>query len=551
MADREALGVALQLLASFAAAAGYVLQKAAHLENEARPAEKRLPVWRSFKWVLGLVFMFGSAGCAVASAPMLDQSKQATLGAATIVFNGLLAWAVLRDPLTVLDALSIAVIVVGTIVAMASAEASATYTFKETLALLNDDLVFAYLGLALPAAAAGMFFVERAASLPREEWSPGQATLMRLAPPLLGGWCNNQVLYASKVVTTVVFGGEAAALQTFAFYVYAAVGVCAVVLQVRYLNAGLAHFPASVIVPLFQVTIILGGALAGIVYFHDLRYSPPDKVASFVIGALICAGGIGLLQVKAARQQRFDAAAAAAAAAAKEAAAVVGGSGKAAAGDADGGGTPAVLSLDGADTPSALAPPLSVSTAASLSRTDESVGFLPLDSTPVAAAGGGAGDAHVVSNPLASVQAAAAAAAANRSLRVHTMAVPPPTALPTTAAATPGAGEGSAVDAGGRGASSSNPLEALAVARKRNAATHGLQAQPSALALATTTPAVADSDDKPAGPSLERRWFDLSVAEAARAAAAHWRARQAGSASAAPAPGAVAGGTAPPRDDWR
>ena len=69
--------------------------------------------------------------------------------------------------------------------------------------------------------------------------------------------------------------------------------------------------------------IILGGGLAGIVYFHEMRSAAPAKLAAFAIGALVCAGGISLLLLKAKRQQSFAAAAAAATAAAVTAAGAV------------------------------------------------------------------------------------------------------------------------------------------------------------------------------------------------------------------------------------
>ena len=307
MGDREALGVTLQLTSAFAAALAYVLQKAAHLENEKLDASLRVPLYKRWKWSLGLLFMVASAGCAVVSAPMLDQSKQATLGAATIVFNGVLAWIILKDALTVLDAIAIITVVLGTAIAMATAEPSASYIFSETVKLLEDGLVYAYLSICLPLATCTIYIVEKTAQVPREQWSPRQRGMMQIAPPLLGGWCNNQVLYCAKVVTTVVFGDETEALKSFAFYVYVAIAACAVYGQVRWLNTGLEFFPASLIVPVFQVMIILGGAGAGIVYYHDMRYSGPDKMAAFGIGALVCAMGIVLLQIKARRQQRFAA----------------------------------------------------------------------------------------------------------------------------------------------------------------------------------------------------------------------------------------------------
>ena len=99
MADRDATGFALTIAGTFLAALGYVLQKAAHVENE-RAAVKAAS-WRNWKWSVGLGCMVASATLVVLASPFLDQSKSAPLGAATLVFNMLLATAVLRERFTV------------------------------------------------------------------------------------------------------------------------------------------------------------------------------------------------------------------------------------------------------------------------------------------------------------------------------------------------------------------------------------------------------------------------------------------------------------------
>ena len=63
------LGIALQLLSCFLAALGYVLQKSAHVLREGVPDPG--PIWRSWRWLLGLTSMIVSAGAAVGSAPLV------------------------------------------------------------------------------------------------------------------------------------------------------------------------------------------------------------------------------------------------------------------------------------------------------------------------------------------------------------------------------------------------------------------------------------------------------------------------------------------------
>lgn len=90
----DVLGTALPVVLGgcFLAASGYVLQKKSHVLNEiavlSGGVAKRF--YLSPLWIGGMICMIVSAGLVVASAPFLDQSKQAPLGAATLVFNSLL-----------------------------------------------------------------------------------------------------------------------------------------------------------------------------------------------------------------------------------------------------------------------------------------------------------------------------------------------------------------------------------------------------------------------------------------------------------------------------
>lgn len=489
--SRAILGVTLQLLSAFCAASGYVLQKRAHLRHAAAtaaaasasadaatsspspdddapaptskapapgvvvhaalppgtppPPHRRPPppppssvVW-DWQWQLGLGFMVGSAGCAVGSAPLLPQSVQASLGAATIVFNCLLAALLLGEPFVVLDAAALTLIVGGTVLATATASASPDLTFAATLALLRDDVVVGYTSVLLPGMVVGAVAVEAAARTPRERWSGAQAAFMPLLPPALGGLCNNLLLYAVKVVTGVLFTGEGDAWRNPAFYAYWALGVCAVLGQVRWLNVGLAHFPATGVVPIFQTLIILGGSCAGVVYYHDLRGSPP-QLGMLAAGAAVCVAGIGVLRWKAARQETMVAQTSSAAAAELDAAVASGARGVVV-------GNPLA--------------PLSV-------RSGSSVGFGPSGAAVDGGEGGGDASVHAGGAGVSG----GGSVASGRDLRIHVMrgggavggdvdAGAPPSSpsplLPPPAAPAPGA-------AGS---------DALAELRKRSAAVPG------------------------------------------------------------------------------
>lgn len=191
--DRDAIGYALTLSGTFLAALGYVLQKAAHNSHESAHGRAG-PLSHSPTWLAGLVCMVASAGLVVAASPFLDQSKSAPLGAATLVFNMVLATLLLKERFTVVAAVSTAVIVGGVVIAVSSSEAASTnFTFGDILRLARDPLVAVY----ACAAAAGMggaaWWLVRLDARPERVWSAREKAAFVLAAPLLGGWCNGFV----------------------------------------------------------------------------------------------------------------------------------------------------------------------------------------------------------------------------------------------------------------------------------------------------------------------------------------------------------------------
>lgn len=301
----DALGFTLTIAGTFLAATGYVLQKWAHIESE--KATEKLPSWKYWKWSAGLVCMVISATLVVLASPYLDQSKSAPLGAATLVFNMLLATILLKERFTVLAGVSTIVIVVGTVVAVSSSETtSKDLNFEEILALLGGDALVAIysagMAVLMPGAA---LWIERLTRSNEKVWSTRQRTMLGVLAPALGGWCNGYTSYAAKVLTTVIVKGQlgpalAGSVGSGAFWAYLLLVILAVVGQVRYLNKGLAYFSALSTVPVFQAAIIIANSLAGIVYFRDLRGpgAEPWRLAVFFVGAAMCVSGIILLRLQ-------------------------------------------------------------------------------------------------------------------------------------------------------------------------------------------------------------------------------------------------------------
>lgn len=255
-ATRDAVGISLQILATFLAAAAYALQKLAHNKishardlasaavlldqaaagssggGSAPPASAS--VYRSPLWLAGFVFMFVVALIDVYCFSLLDQSKLAAFGAVTMAWNVVLSALVLKERFTRADALAVTIIGAGTVLALsASAPTSKNFTLEEILALLQDDAVYAYSAIMGGIILVGTVLVERQTRLPRERWGGGGNWLLAVGAPILGGCCMGFTGYAVKALSSVIFNGDWRAFTAFPVYAYLVLAAVAVSGQVR------------------------------------------------------------------------------------------------------------------------------------------------------------------------------------------------------------------------------------------------------------------------------------------------------------------------------
>lgn len=204
----DLIGISIQLVSTFLAALAYVWQKKSHL----RMALSGSDSWSSPEnksaqrlWRLGFGLMVIAACLDLATYPMLDLSKQAPLGAVTLVFNSILASVLLSEPFTVLDLISTIMIFAGTITAVANSEAeSATWTFDEILGLLDDNLVKIYSAIMIPGLIAAILFVEKTSKTAPVSWTRFQRSAMAFLAPMAGGCCMGFTGYFAKSLSTVV-----------------------------------------------------------------------------------------------------------------------------------------------------------------------------------------------------------------------------------------------------------------------------------------------------------------------------------------------------------
>jgi uncharacterized membrane protein len=245
--------------------------------------------------------MVVSAGLVMLSDFFLDQSKSAPIAASTVVFNAIFASVFLKEKFTVVHTISVTLTTLGVILASLGNNApSKELTFQE---IIDDSTGDALTDLWATTCSAALFFGGIAVELARRKPAVLHTQRDRLAltfiSPLIGGLCNGFATWGAKAVTTALGRDSSTALSQPQFYGFVVLAIVSVLMQVHFLNRGLAAAPALRIVPIFQSTVVLSNALGGIAFFHDLRTASAGNIVLFCFGAIVlCIGILTLLLLR-------------------------------------------------------------------------------------------------------------------------------------------------------------------------------------------------------------------------------------------------------------
>jgi uncharacterized membrane protein len=255
-AQRPFLGIAIALLGCCTAATGYTLQKVAHIKTAKanQYASQRSPYWRRWEFVAGSACLGVASALAIITFSLAGQAELAPMGAVTLVAQELLAWWVLREPFTRVDGVAVALMSIGTTLALATAKSSKQqYSVELITALILRPVCLlscAVIGAVLVALAS---FVAAVGNAPASTLPPGTANLDAMSRSviagLLGGFTSTLGKASSVLVFTPLVGGHfSAVLQLESWFCIVSL-VCVVSVQMRYLNSGLGRYDALRIAP--------------------------------------------------------------------------------------------------------------------------------------------------------------------------------------------------------------------------------------------------------------------------------------------------------------
>jgi hypothetical protein len=266
------------------------------------PPPPRLFYWTCWQFWLGLAIVAGGAVLGVVSFGFAGQATLGPVGAVTLVWIELLSWRVLRERFTRADAGAVALMLAGAALALVvggDGPPAPAYDLDGVLAMLSRPAVFAYgaaggAAVAAAAAAAARWGATPPRSLPAAAAAADAVCRAGAAGALVG--CTGLFVKATvEVVTSSLAARSLAALRRPQPYFFVAALLASLAAQVTAFNGALARYDASVVAPIYQISLVFSDVATGWVCWQEAAAQTPAQLALFAVGVAACAAGIALL----------------------------------------------------------------------------------------------------------------------------------------------------------------------------------------------------------------------------------------------------------------
>jgi hypothetical protein len=312
------LGVFLAMVGCFCSACGYTLQKLAHRRADAAKSAAgaspavggapgspvpRVTYWRYWQFPAGLAMLIVGSVFAVVVFGLAGQAELAPMGAATMIFNELLAWRVLREPFTRVDAVATLLMGLGTTISIVFGQhVDRTYTLDIIISLVNRPAAWTGTAITLTLMAATAAYVNVAGKTPAKQLPRLRASLDCAGRAFVGGMLGGYTGLCTKTVVTVVFGavgsGDLSDLARVEPYLFIVALACSLTLQVRFMNSGLARYDSVRVIPVYQSSLVIASVYSGWTYWDEIAVQTPLSVGLFVAGCCLTLAGILVLSLK-------------------------------------------------------------------------------------------------------------------------------------------------------------------------------------------------------------------------------------------------------------
>jgi hypothetical protein len=299
------LGVCASLIGSVVLNLGINLQRFAHLKLEKLPVAERVHYTRDPIWIGGfIIFIVGNLGDAVGLS-FTPQSVITPIGSVSLVSNLLFARVLLKERIGVPTLVGVFLVVGGVVTIVTTSNTACTVETIDTLLerwRRTDFIIFTVIHFtALALLNTYVYRVERRMRAESEgttrclaDW---QGRRLRVAYAILAS------MYATWTVLLIKSIGELVKetarginqLVRWETYMIIIAAVISALSQLRYLNAGLRHFEALFIVPVFYAFWVFGSITVGGIYFDEFDGFERWQYGVFAAGVAINVAGVAVL----------------------------------------------------------------------------------------------------------------------------------------------------------------------------------------------------------------------------------------------------------------
>lgn len=306
------VGVVNAVVGSIQTACGYCAQRLSHQFDSLFPAAARMNAHHDADTatktplvVIGVVLLACGTVSAVVNLAILGQSVTAPFAALTLIFNGVLACAVLNERVTKFDVVATVLIVIG--VAVAVLGVGLTGVHLQHLDL--DDLERLFMRSYFPAIYTASLLALVAVSFGYVAYRRLQRTCWGLScfsigAGVLSGFSSLCVKCAVEILKTHTLDSGLESnddLDRSAVWLLLVGVVVCVGCQLKLMTTGLRFFGALKFVPPYHVFITFSNMLNGMVYLDEAKTYSLDSAALFGLGCGLAASGVLLLLGKAPR----------------------------------------------------------------------------------------------------------------------------------------------------------------------------------------------------------------------------------------------------------
>eukprot|EP00475_Leptophrys_vorax_P007342 TRINITY_DN1464_c0_g1_i1.p1 TRINITY_DN1464_c0_g1~~TRINITY_DN1464_c0_g1_i1.p1 ORF type:complete len:416 (+),score=79.82 TRINITY_DN1464_c0_g1_i1:78-1250(+) len=303
------VGVMLSLLGALFSTFGYMLQRWSHQRNDALPPERRLPPFRQWPNIIGVIFLGLEAVFEALSLDFAAESLIASLASVAVVLNLVLAPRLLGEKMQPGDLVITALVILGTsMCVLFSSHGEDEYTWDDLYSKFFQHQFVLYFMMILTASSLLLAFASQShlrcksfikiLSADSYVWSPEfSARAKRVALPTIAAVCAGFMSMLGKATVELIqdtMEGDNEFLHPTAWLVPLA-SLTFLYFQIRFLNESLRIYSALSIVPFYETMNSIFGILNGAVYYRDFDQFSATQGVLFSIGILINVAALVML----------------------------------------------------------------------------------------------------------------------------------------------------------------------------------------------------------------------------------------------------------------